>query len=80
MGYYRSHNRRHTHYYGVINGELKAAIMAWCEQNGVDRKYVDPLTRRASYDVDSGARFSAASLPGTMHEYMEDIRKQEEQQ
>lgn len=80
MGYYRSHNRRHTHYYGVVNGELKAAIMAWCEQNGVDRKYVDPLTRRASYDVDSGARFSAASLPGTMREYMEDIRKQESQQ
>lgn len=79
MGYYRS-RRRHTHYYGVVNGELKAAITVWCEQNGVDRKYVDPLTRRASYDVDSGARFSAASLPGTMREYMEDIRKQEEQQ
>lgn len=79
MGYYRS-RRRHTHYYGVVNGELKAAIMAWCEQNDVDRKYVDPLTRRASYDVDSGARFSAASLPGTMREYMEDIHKQESQQ
>lgn len=79
MGYYRS-RRRHTHYYGVVNGELKAAIMAWCELNGVDRKYVDPLTRRASYDVDSGARFSAASLPGTMREYMEDIRRQEAQQ
>lgn len=79
MGYYRS-RRRHTHYYRVVNGELKAAIMAWCEQNDVDRKYVDPLTRRASYDVDSGARFSAASLPGTMREYMEDIRKQESQE
>lgn len=79
MGYYRT-RRNHTHYYGVVNGELKAAIMAWCEKEGIDRSYVDPLTRRASYDYDSGARFSAASLPSAMKEYMADIRKQEARQ
>lgn len=79
MGYYRA-RRNHTHYYGVVNGELKAAIMAWCGKESIDRKYVDPLTSRASYDYDSGARFSAASLPSAMKEYMEDIRSQEAQQ
>lgn len=79
MGYYRARRNR-THYYGVVTGELKAAIMAWCEKESIDSRYVDPLTRRASYDYDSGARFSAASLPSAMKEYMEDIRSQEAQQ
>lgn len=79
MGYYRARRNR-THYYGVVNGELKAAIMAWCGKEGIDRSYVDPLTRRASYDYDSGARFSAASLPSAMKEYMEDIRSHEARQ
>lgn len=75
MGYYRS--RRHTHYFDPISGELRGKILGWCIDNGVDRKYVDRLNRKAEHDFDMGAKFSTATLPGAMQEYMKQIKAED---